>query len=522
MAQREWTTLSATQGPTLWTRVRTWVQQRAKRTEARCEAEARWRVLLDEAPVVELICNLNGRITAAAGGALARMRIRTPPRSESRPITTIIPDPQFKEAFHAALQGAASYLDIAMEGRHFVVRLEPLRGPDGVLGAFIFARDQTDTVTAEHEAAQARDEYKALFDESREPLYVCDLNGRLQLVNAAMLRLFGHETRDSLMATDLAKNFFGLRTGRRGALDDILARGGVQNRPLRIKCRDGSVRQVLESCTLLRSAEDKPTAIRGMLQDVTEARTEMRRRNEEERARAAATLGAAAAHDFNNHLTVIAANLELLREDFDQADREMHAMRIMKAVRGAKVVCERLTQLGRPLECRLQPLTVGEFLLEQASALEDLLGPAWELELRVGLELPRIEADASLLAQALMNLCTNARDAMREGGTVEVHLDCPDPLRRDFVEFSVMDRGVGIPAELRRSLFQPFATSKGPGRGSGLGLWIVRRVAELHGGTIDVHDRQGGGTVFRLRLPAQVTPALRDASDSGIIRVASM
>lgn len=497
------------------------LRRRRQEGAAGIEEAARWRVIVDEAPVIELICDRRACISSAAGGALRMIGVDDPATLDGARVSRVFPGPEFAAAYEEALQGRVTFLELALAGRNFSIRLEPLRGRDAVHGAFVFASDHSERLRAQREAARARHDYRALFEESTEALYVCSLDGRLQLANDALVRLLGHKALAELMAADIAADFFGLREDPARAIAEVLSAGSVQGRAVRIKRRDGSMRQLLESCTLLRDVEGEPAGIRGMLQDVTDARRAIRQRTDEERAEAAATLGAAAAHDFNNQLTIIAANLELLRDDLDAGDREMHALRIMKAVRGARDVCERMTRLARPLECVPRSIDPGSFIMEHASAIEDLLGPAWNLELRVGLSLPRMQADASLLGQALMNLCTNARDAMPEGGTVEVELDCPDPARREFIELRVLDRGSGISPELRRQLFRPFVSTKGPGRGSGLGLWIARRVTDLHGGVIDTMARQGGGTIFRMRLPTQPIAATRDASSSGIERAAA-
>ena len=504
------------------TALRRGLSHRRMSRAAPIEEAARWRVIVDEAPVIELICDRRARISTAAGGALTLIGIEDAATLVGEDVSRIFPGVEFATGYEAALQGHANMLELEVAERSFSIRIEPLRGRDAVLGAFVFASDHSEKVRAQREAACARHDYKALFDESNEALYVCSIDGRLQLANDALVRLLGHESLAQLMAADLSRDFFGLRDDRARAIAEILAAGSVEGRAVRVKRRDGSVRQVLESCTLLRDADGEPSGIRGMLQDVTDVRRAARQRTDEERAEAAATLGAAAAHDFNNHLTIVAANLELLREDLEAGDREMHALRIMKAVRGARDVCERMTRLARPLECAPRSIDPGSFLLDHASAIEDLLGPAWSLEMRVPVVLPRIEADASLLSQALMNLCTNARDAMPEGGTVEVDLACPDAVRGEVVEIRVMDRGGGIPPELRRQLFRPFVSTKGPGRGSGLGLWIARRVTDLHGGVIEATPRPGGGTIFSIRLPTQDAAATRAASRSGIMRATAV
>jgi signal transduction histidine kinase len=116
--------------------------------------------------------------------------------------------------------------------------------------------------------------------------------------------------------------------------------------------------------------------------------------------------------------------------------------------------------------------------------------------------LPRIEADAVQLELALLNLVTNAIDAMGEGGSLDVRLTTTGT----GVRLEVADSGPGIPEAMLTSIFEPWVTTKPFGRGTGLGLAIARSVIGAHGGTISVANRPGGGALFTVDLPAVNSP----------------
>jgi signal transduction histidine kinase len=111
--------------------------------------------------------------------------------------------------------------------------------------------------------------------------------------------------------------------------------------------------------------------------------------------------------------------------------------------------------------------------------------------------LPAVFVDSGQIEQALLNLITNSRDAMPEGGRLRLSARGSD----GFVELSVSDSGHGLPPEIVSHVFDPLFTTKPPGRGTGLGLPIVREVVAAHGGTVDFATRDGLGTTVALRLP---------------------
>jgi two-component system NtrC family sensor kinase len=125
-------------------------------------------------------------------------------------------------------------------------------------------------------------------------------------------------------------------------------------------------------------------------------------------------------------------------------------------------------------------------------------------------QLPHIEADSVQLELALLNLITNAIDAMVEGGSLTVTLTPLD----DGVRLEVADSGPGVPEALLPTIFEPWVTTKPYGRGTGLGLAIARGVIEAHGGTIGVSNRPDGGAVFTVDLPAtHYVPMRPDAAE---------
>jgi signal transduction histidine kinase len=158
--------------------------------------------------------------------------------------------------------------------------------------------------------------------------------------------------------------------------------------------------------------------------------------------------------------------------------------------------------VGRP-RMEVRELAVNEALEEAVRVVSPRIAEqAVSLELDLAGALPLVRGDAHFLQRAFLNLLVNALDAMPRGGVLLVtSRRSPD----GWIEASVADTGPGIAPEMAERLFRPFATSKP--EGTGLGLTIVRRIADLHGGTVELRPRQGGGTEAAVRLPASGGPA---------------
>ncbi|HSD65612.1 MAG TPA: HAMP domain-containing sensor histidine kinase, partial [Vicinamibacteria bacterium] len=150
-------------------------------------------------------------------------------------------------------------------------------------------------------------------------------------------------------------------------------------------------------------------------------------------------------------------------------------------------------------ELALRPLAPGEIVESLAELVRpSLVGHGIELGLDVAPGLPEVGVDRVQLEQALLNLVSNAVDAMPDGGRLSLAAR-PDG---DGVAFVVSDSGVGIPPHDLARVFDPLYTTKPPGKGTGLGLPILREIVEAHAGTVRLESRPGEGTTAVVRLPA--------------------
>ena len=220
------------------------------------------------------------------------------------------------------------------------------------------------------------------------------------------------------------------------------------------------------------------------------------------------------AHDFSNLLQVIVGNLELIRRTVPaEFGRVLKAVDIaMNSARTGAALTQRLLAFARRKPLAPKPLNVNVLLGGLADLLNRSLGETIEVEIVAGAGLWRVEADASELESALLNLAVNARDAMPLGGKITLetanaylddryvlpHADVPPG---QYVSISMTDTGSGMDAETVSRAFEPFFTTKAVGKGTGLGLSQVYGFVKQSGGHINIYSEVDAGTTIRIYLP---------------------
>ncbi|MCA9718837.1 MAG: response regulator, partial [Myxococcales bacterium] len=219
------------------------------------------------------------------------------------------------------------------------------------------------------------------------------------------------------------------------------------------------------------------------------------------------------AHDFNNMLSVIITEVFLLRAMQPETTPELEELSIiLETAERAASLTRGLLAFSRRQILRPRPLVLTDVVRRMEGIVLRTLGEEIEYEFQTRDELWKVYADANQLEQVLLNLCINARDAMPKGGRLVVTTrnytlagDRSEPEAQlpsgDYVELAVTDTGAGIPAEIVDKIFEPFFSTKAPGKGTGLGLAVAHGVVSQSGGFMLVDTSPGEGTTFRILLP---------------------
>jgi signal transduction histidine kinase/ActR/RegA family two-component response regulator len=333
--------------------------------------------------------------------------------------------------------------------------------------------------------------------------------------NAAMARMHGVEHTGQLASIPLEELFPREDPASQALLSEFIAKGyrctGAESKgrngvaPPRIFLND--LIGVVENDTLRR--------IWGIRRDVTLERRLEERLAQTQRLEAIGRLAGGVAHDFNNLLTAILGYADSLRERFADTDTGWaDAGEIERLAVRASELTRHLLAFSRGQVLHPAALNLNEVVRATEVLLRRVIGEDIELKLQLAEPLDSVVADAGQMERVLMNLALNARDAMPEGGVLEirtavVELDAehgglrPGVPPGAYVMLAVSDSGQGMTEEVRRHVFEPFYTTKSMGRGTGLGLATVYGIVRQSGGDITVYSEAGRGATFKIYLPAR-------------------
>jgi len=283
---------------------------------------------------------------------------------------------------------------------------------------------------------------------------------------------------------------------------------------------------------IARSTDDSAQARQWALviQDVTGERRIQAQLQHQERLAAVGQLAAGIAHDFNNIMAAIVLYAGILKQAAGLTDRDRQRVdTINQQAWHATRLIEQILDFSRRAVLERRPLDLLPLLKEQVKLLERTLPEHIRWKLSYGQDEFTIHADPTRMQQMLTNLAVNARDAMPDGGTLRIRLEritvepdqtppLPEMGTGNWVVLSVTDTGMGIAPEVLPRIFEPFYTTKAPGKGSGLGLAQVHGIVGQHGGRIDVKTQIGKGTTFTIYLPAlEARPIEQPAPDAAVI-----
>ena len=208
------------------------------------------------------------------------------------------------------------------------------------------------------------------------------------------------------------------------------------------------------------------------------------------------------AHDFNNILAAIMGSVGLAQRRLAQGEDVTRFLdNAMQAARRGATLTQRMLAFARKQELQLEPVDMIASVRDMAELLQRSIGPQITITTRFPLAVPRVLADRAQLELALMNLVVNARDALPDGGTIELTADEIEEGGRKFVRLAVADNGTGMDADTLSHAIDPFFTTKGVGKGTGLGLPMVQGMVEQCGGRFRLDSEVGKGTRAEVWLP---------------------
>ncbi|QWV97878.1 PAS domain S-box protein [Geomonas nitrogeniifigens] len=352
---------------------------------------------------------------------------------------------------------------------------------------------------------------RILLEQSPDGIVIIDPEtARFINFNGAVCRQLGYSREEfaKLTVFDVEARETHEETRRRIA--EILANGRGSFETLQ-RTRTGELRNVEVNAQIV-NVQDHPVYY-CIWRDVTEHKKLEEQLRQSQKMESVGRLAGGVAHDFNNMLGVIIGSAELCRHRLpEESPLHKYLEHILKAAQRSSEITKQLLAFSRKEIVSPKPVNLNSQIIDAEKMLCRLIGEDVRLNFKPATSIWTVLIDPSQLDQILMNLSANSRDAMPDGGTLNietanVRLDA-DYCRHhsgcapgDYVKLTVSDTGIGMDRETREHIFEPFFTTKGLGVGTGLGLATVYGIVTQNDGFINVYSEPGHGTVFTIYFP---------------------
>jgi two-component system, cell cycle sensor histidine kinase and response regulator CckA len=385
------------------------------------------------------------------------------------------------------------------------------------------AEERRNRRQAELALEESRSLFRSLVAHLPAAVFRKDLDGRYQFVNAQFCAARGFSEEQILGRTDFDLAPPELAEKHRADDRNVVETGEILQAEETVTVPDAEPRYVEVLKAPVRDSDGQVVGVQGFFWDITgRKKAEQARASLEAQLRQAQKLEAigqlsgGVAHDFNNLLTVIQGHVSIMQATPElPPDLTESVNEIAHAAERAANLTRQLLAFSRRQTLRPVDLDLNEVVAHVTKMFQRIVGEDITVHLHFSPQRVLVHADASMLEQILLNLVVNARDAMPEGGRLEIETRVCEINEQEaaavsgarpgsFACLSVSDTGRGIAPEIRPRIFEPFFTTKDVGKGTGLGLATVYGIVQQHHGWIEVRSEPGQGAAFLVYLPRLV------------------
>jgi two-component system, cell cycle sensor histidine kinase and response regulator CckA len=385
----------------------------------------------------------------------------------------------------------------------------PLREEGKVVGAVVIFKDITERNLVEEQLLKLS---QAVM-QSPVSIMITDTYGNIEFVNPKFTEISGYEPSEII-----GRNPRLLKSGRTSGevykqLWSTISSGQVWSGEIHNRHKSGETHWERATISPITNSAGVICHYMAFKENMTERKRLEEQLRHAQKMEAIGQLAGGVAHDFNNILTVVLGFGQLLQSSLAKDDpKRGHMDQILDAADRATHLTNSLLAFSRKQVMLLQQVELNELARRLTKFLVRIIGEDISLKTEFSDEPLPVLADNGQIEQVLMNLATNARDAMPAGGELHIKI-APVQLGREFHQqhgygdpgsyalLTVCDTGAGMDAETQQKIFEPFFTTKAPGRGTGLGLSIVYGIVKQHGGYITVASQPTFGTTFNIYLP---------------------
>ena len=489
---------------------------RQRKIEAQVrESEARYRLLFERAPVGIIHYDMNLHVTACNENYLHLMD--TPREIVMEYDIRDLRDKRVIPVLEAALRGEEAHWEgeyqmTLREGSVYLsLRTAPLvDGQGNIQGGIAIVVDLSEQKRAETEKSR----FMSAIEQASETIVITDTKGVIEYVNPAFEAMTGYTALEAY-----GQNPRILKSGQHDKqfyrdLWHTITKGQVWKGHIVNRKKDGTLFEEDVTISPVRNPEGKITNYVAVKRDVTREVALEKQLNQAMKMEAIGTLAGGIAHDFNNILSAVLGYAEMVDIQLDENDpaREDVAQIITAGHRATDLIRQILT-FSRQEEEELRPVKLQFILKEALKLLRSSLPSSIELYQEIDSSCGSVMADPTSIHQVLINLCTNAKQAMEgsrgkltvrlvEQGITDKGKRFPVHVEQDrWVALIVSDTGCGMDAQVKERIFDPFFTTKKKGQGTGLGLSVVHGIVKSHGGEIVVESKPGRGTTFHVFFP---------------------
>jgi len=379
----------------------------------------------------------------------------------------------------------------------------------GILGINF---DMTEQKRAEEALRESMEKYSALVETTDTGFVILDGKGRVVDANPEYVSLTGHERLEEILGKSVTEWTAEYEKEKNEAeVKKCFGQGFVRNLEIDYVDKKGNITPIEINATVVNNKNGPQ--ILTLCRNITEHRKLEEQLRQAQKMEAIGQLAGGVAHDFNNILSAIMGYASISRlkmKDDDELKGHMEHI-IAAAERGANLT-HSLLAFSRKQVVELKPRNINDIIYGVQKILSRVIGEDIEFKVNLSIEDLVVEADKGQVEQVLMNLMTNARDAMPHGGALLISTSSMEidgsHMKSHLVDktgryavISVSDTGVGMGRAIQEHMFEPFFTTKEVGKGTGLGLAMAYGIIKRHNGSINVYSEPGKGTTFNIYLP---------------------